>query len=295
MANLNQNNLKLAIQKDGRLTGDTLNFLRGSGLEFESSKQRLFSLCRNFPLEILYVRYDDIPNYVESGTVDLGIVGQSLIIEKESKVEELMKLNFGFCSLIIAVPKESNIRSIKGCKNLKIATSYPNSTIRYFYKNKIPMNPVKSIVDINGSVEIAPALGVADAISDLASTGSTLALNDLRQIAKIYDSEAVLIANKASLQNGKKDLLTKLMTRFEGVLAAKDYKYIMMNAPVDILSKMKKLIPGLKSPTVSPLTDKGWVSIQTVIKEDIFWDTIEKLKEMGATGIIVLPIEKMIV
>lgn len=291
MADLSNKNLKLAIQKDGRLTEETLELLRSSGLDFESSKQRLFSLCRNFPLEILYVRYDDIPNYVESGMVDLGIVGQSLVYEERPRAKMLLNLGFGFCSLTIAVPKESSIASVKGFKNLKVATSYPKSTKRFFNEKNIPI----SIVDINGSVEITPALGAADAISDLVSTGSTLALNDLRPIEKIYESEAVLIANEKSIESKEKEILTeKLLTRIKGVLAAKDYKYIMMNAPEKILLQMKKLIPGLKSPTISTLAEKGWVSVQTVIKEDVFWETIEKLKKMGATGIIVLPIEKMI-
>ena len=291
MANINNKNLKLAIQKQGRLTDETLEFLRKSGLEFESYKQRLFSSCRNFPLEILYVRDDDIPNYVASGTVDLGILGQNVLNEKRPKVKKLLNLRYGFCSLIVAVPKESKIIEINELKDKTIATSYPESTKKFFVENNIPVE----VVSISGSVEITPALGVAEAIVDLTSTGSTLALNDLRALTKIYDSEAVLIANEQILLNGKKDLLGKLMTRFKGVLSAKDYKYVMMNAPEDVLPKIKKIIPGLKSPTISPLATKGWFSVQTVIKEDVFWETIEKLKRVGASGIIVLPIEKMII
>ncbi len=291
MANINNKNLKLAIQKQGRLTDETLEFLRRSGLEFESYKQRLFSSCRNFPLEILYVRDDDIPNYVASGTVDLGILGQNLLNEERPKVKKLLNLRYGFCSLTLAVPKESEIKDISELKGKTIATSYPESTKKFFKENNIPVE----IVSISGSVEITPALGVAQAIVDLTSTGSTLALNDLRAITKIYDSEAVLIANEEALKNGKKDLLEKLITRFKGVLSEKDYKYVMMNAPEDMLPKIKKIIPGLKSPTISPLANKGWLSVQTVIKEDVFWETIEKLKQVGASGIIVLPIEKMII
>lgn len=290
MANINNKNLKLAIQKEGRLTEETLEFLRKSGLEFESYKQRLFSSCRNFPLEILYVRDDDIPDYVASGTVDLGIVGQNILNEERPKVKKLLNLRYGFCSLIIAVPKESEIKDIKELKNKKIATSYPESTKKFFKENNIPVEVVK----ISGSVEITPALGVAQAIVDLTSSGSTLALNDLRALTEIYESEAVLIANEEALKNGKKDLLDKLIIRFKGVLSAKDYKYVMMNAPKDALPKIKKIIPGLKSPTVSPLATEGWLSVQTVIKESVFWETIEKLKKLGASGIIVLPIEKMI-
>lgn len=291
MANLNSKNLKLAIQKQGRLSDETLDFLRASGLVFESSKQRLFSSCRNFPLEILYVRDDDIPDYVASGTVDLGIVGQNILNEERPKVKKMLNLRYGFCSLIVAVPKESTITSIEGLKNKTIATSYPESTKKFFKENNIPIE----IVRISGSVEITPALGVSQAIADLTSTGSTIALNDLRVLTKIYDSESVLIANKESVVNGKSVLLEKLMTRFRGVLSAKEYKYVMMNAPEDILPKLKKIIPGLKAPTISSLAKEGWISVQTVIKEDIFWETIEKLKQLGATGIIVLPIEKIIV
>jgi len=291
MATLSNKNLKLAIQKQGRLTDETLEFLRASGLAFESSKQKLFSSCRNFPLEILFVRDDDIPDYVASGTVDLGIVGQNVLYEERPKVKKLLNLRYGFCSLILAVPKESEYKNIKELKDKTIATSYPESTKKYFKENNIPVD----IVRISGSVEITPALGIAAAIVDLTSTGSTIALNDLRILTKIYDSESVLIANKETVVNGKSVLLEKLMTRFKGVLSAKEYKYVMMNAPEKILPKLKKIIPGLKSPTVSSLAKEGWVSVQTVIKEDIFWETIEKLKQLGATGIIVLPIEKIIV
>lgn len=287
---LENRNLKLAIQKEGRLTDETLEFLRKSGLEFESYKQRLFSLCRNFPSEILYVRDDDIPDYVSSGIVDLGIVGQNVLYEERPKVRKLLNLRYGFCSLVLAVPKESDISKISDLEKQTIATSYPESTKNYFKKNKVSVE----IIKISGSVEIAPALGVAKAVVDLTSTGSTLALNDLRILTKIYDSEAVLVANEQSLTNGKSDLVNKLMIRFKGVLSAKNYKYVMMNAPENILPKVKKIVPGLKSPTVSPLAKEGWISIQSVIKEEVFWETIEKLKNVGAQGIIVLPIEKII-
>lgn len=291
MKKLNDKNLKLAIQKSGRLTEETLEFLRKSGLEFDSYKQSLFSSCRNFPLEILYVRDDDIPDYVASGTVDFGIVGQNILNEKRPQVKKVLNLRYGFCSLILAVPKESRIEKIEELKNKKIATSYPKSTLKFFKENNIPVE----IVNIRGSVEITPALGVADAIVDLTSSGSTLAMNDLRILKNIYDSEAVLIANDQIFVNGKKTLFENLMTRFKGVLSAKEYKYIMMNAPVAILPKLKKIIPGLKSPTIAPLAKEDFVSVQSVIKENIFWETIAKLKEAGATGIIVLPIEKMII
>lgn len=291
MTNLNNKNLKLAIQKEGRLTEETLEFLRKTGFEFESYKQRLFSLCRNFPLEILYVRDDDIPDYVASGAVDLGILGQNILYEERPRVKKLLNLRFGFCALTVAIPKESAIKSLADLKNKTIATTYPQSTSNFFKKNNISVKTIR----ISGSVEIAPILGIASAIVDLTSTGSTLALNDLRPLAKIYDSEAVLIANKKSTVSPQKKILLKwLVTRFKGVLSAKNYKYVMLNAPAAILPKLKRIVPGLKSPTITPLAKDGWLSVQTVVKEDIFWDTIERLKSAGASGIIVLPIEKII-
>jgi len=286
------NKLKLAIQKNGRLTEETVSFLRSSGLEFESYQQRLFSTCRNFPLEIVYVRDDDISDYVKSGAVDLGVVGQNLINETRPNIRKLLNLRYGFCSLSLAVPKESTIKSVQDLENKTIATSYPSSTEYFFKKRNIKVN----IIKIKGSVEITPILGIASAIVDLVSTGSTLALNDLRIIEKLYDSEAVLLANPLSLKNEKKTKeIDKLLLRFKGVLSAKNYKYVMMNAPEKILPRIKKTIPGLKSPTISPLANPGWISIQSVIKEDVFWQTIEKLKKLGASDILVLPVEKLII
>lgn len=220
MDKLTNNNIKLAIQKDGRLTEETLNFLRSAGLEFESYRQRLFSVCRNFPLEILYVRQSDIPDYVASGTVDLGILGQNIINEKLSNIKKILNLRYGFCSLAVASPNESNIKSISDLKNKRVATSYPNSAKIFFRKQDIPVE----IVKINGSVELAPILGVADAIVDLVSTGETLRLNGLKQISTIYKSEAVLIASNNSLIV-KKSLVETVIKRFESVLTAQIYKY----------------------------------------------------------------------
>jgi ATP phosphoribosyltransferase len=290
MANLKNNNLKLAIQKQGRLTEETLTFLRKSGLEFDSYKQKLFSLCRNFPLEILFVRDDDISDYVASGVVDLGILGQNILNEERPRVKKLLNLRYGFCSLVVAVPKESTVKTIRTLKGKTIATSYPESAKKYFDKNAVSVK----LIPIAGSVEITPSLGVSDAIVDLTSTGSTLALNDLKILEKIYESESVLIANK-NIASQKGVLLERLITRFKGVLSASNYKYVMMNAPENILPKLKKIIPGLKSPTIASLTKEGWISVQSVIKEDVFWETIERLKWQGATGIVVLPIEKIIV
>lgn len=288
MKQLNNGSLKLAIQKNGRLTESTLSLLKSAGLEFENYQQKLFSSCWNFPLNIVYLRDDDIPDYVEQGAVDLGIVGENVIYEAQSDVKTELKLGFGYCSLCLAVPKESPINSAKELVGKKIATSYPQSTRKYLQANKIQVE----IVQINGSVEIAPSLQMSDAVIDLVSSGSTLTLNDLRVIEKIFSSEAVLIRN---IQQSKKDeLIKKLLTRLNGVLSAQNYKYVMMNAPESILNNIQKIVPGLKSPTISRLTTRGWISIQTVIKEDIFWETIEKLKQAGATGILVLPVEKLI-
>jgi len=289
MKKLNNGSIKLAIQKNGRLTESTVNLLISAGLEFESYQQQLFSSCWNFPLNIVYLRDDDIPDYVESGAVDLGIVGENIIIEQKNDVTKQLSLGYGFCSLCVAVPKESPISSIDELTGKKIATSYPESTKQYLDKEKIK----GEIVQINGSVEIAPALQMADAIIDLVSSGSTLALNDLKVIEKIYDSQAVLIGNR-SISGNKKILIQKLLTRINGVLSARNYKYVMMNAPKSILKSIQEIVPGLKSPTVSTLITKGWISVQTVIKEDVFWETIEKLKLLGATGILVLPVEKLI-
>lgn len=289
MKKLNNGSLKLAIQKNGRLTESTLELLKSAGLEFENYKQRLFSSCWNFPLNIVYLRDDDIPDYVASGAVDLGIVGENIIYETKSDVKLLLKLNFGYCSLCVAVPKESSINSKYELEGKKIATSYPQSAKKYLKQYAIR----GEIVQINGSVEIAPALQMADAVIDLVSSGSTLALNDLRVVEKIFDSQAVLIGNTDQSKE-KAIMIQKFLTRLNGVLSAKNYKYVMMNAPEFILDKIKQIVPGLKSPTISRLTTKDWISIQTVIREDVFWETIEKLKQAGATGILVLPVEKLI-
>ena len=288
----NNNNLKLAIQKEGRLTQESLEFLRKSGLEFESYRQKLMSSCRNFPLEIIYVRDNDISGYVENGIVDLGILGQNLLNEKRPKVKKLLDLRYGFCSLVIAVPKESEIQNIEDLKGKKIATAYPQSTSGYFRKNRIPIK----IVSISGSVEITPILGMAEAVTDLTSTGSTLALNDLRVIEEIYDSEAVLINTlKATRDDKKRFILNKLLIRFKAVLSAQRYKYVMMNAQEKTLPKLIKIIPGLKTPTITRLGKEGRVSVASVIKEDVFWETVARLQSLGVSQITVLPVEKMII
>lgn len=290
MSKLKDKNLKLAIQKDGRLTEETMKILDSAGFEFESYHRKLFAICRNFPMEILFVRDDDIPDYVQTGVADLGIVGQNLIQEESASVTEILKLGFGYCHLTLAVPKESKYKDVKDLDKKRVATSYPNTTKNFFKSNGIDIEVVK----ISGAVELTPSLGVADAIVDITATGSTMVLNDLRPIADVLDSQAVLVANPKVLTNGKGDLIAQLVTRFKGVMAAKHFKYIMMNAPVSSLDEIKGIAPGLNSPTVMPLTKDGWIAIHAVVEENQFWDIAEKLKKLGAEGILVTPIEKLI-
>jgi len=289
MKKLNNGYIKLAIQKKGRLTDSTIALLRSAGLEFESYQQKLFAACRNFPLNIVYLRDDDIPDYVEKGAVDLGIVGDNIVIESGSRVNKILSLPYGYCTLSLAVPKESKVNKLIDLEGKRIATSYTKLALQYLKKNNIQAE----LIRINGSVEIAPALQMSDAIIDFVSTGSTMLLNDLRVIEKIYESQAMLIS-KASLSSEKMAIIQKLLLRLKGVLAADNYKYVMMNAPSEIVKIIQTIVPGLKAPTISRLSTPGWISIQTVIQEDVFWETIEKLKDAGATGILVLPVEKLI-
>ena len=283
--------LRLAIQRSGRLTDDTLSLLHLIGLEFESYGQRLFSRCRNFPLSILYGRDDDIPSYVDIGTADLGIVGRNLIYEEGVEVEELVALGFGYCQLVIAVHRDSPYKSVDEVKAIKLATSYPNSARRFFAER----GAEPEIITISGSVEMAPALGLADAIVELTATGSTLILNDLRQIQTILESEAVLVANRASLEDPeKRQLIDRILLRINAVRAAKRFKYLMMNAPESALDEIKRIVPGLKSPTVIPLQIPGWVAVHMAIQEDIFWESIEQLRRAGASEILVSSLDKLL-
>jgi ATP phosphoribosyltransferase len=283
--------LKLAIQRSGRLTDHTLDLLRHAGLEFESYGQRLFSHARNFPLSILYTRDDDIPDYVDLNTVDLGIVGRNLVHEKDADVVELAGLRYGYCELVVAVPGDSDITEPAQLLNAKIATSYPGSARRYFES----LGGSPDIITISGSVEVAPALGLADAIVELTATGSSLRLNDLRAIHTILESEAVLIANRKALDNpAKREDIERLLMRINAVDAARRFKYVMMNAPADRLEDIKSVLPGLKSPTVIPLDVPGWVAVHAAIEEDVFWDKIERLRRAGATEILVSALDKLL-
>lgn len=293
MYNKKNGNLKIVIQKEGRLTEGTLSLLHQIGLDFETYKQRqkLFSPCYNFPLEILYVRDDDIPNYVQTGVADLGIVGRNLLLEKKSSVKEILPLGFGNCTLMVAVHKDSKVQDVKDLNHARVATSYPRVAHKFFKSKGIHVR----IINISGSVEITPTIGIADAIVDLVSTGSSLLLNDLRPIVPIFESQAVIIANKMSLKDQYKSAnIERLINRFKGVLAAKKYKYVMMNVPEHALKDLRNLTPGLKSPTVMPLMEKGWFAVHTVLEEETFWEVIERMKKVGAQGILVSNIEKMI-
>ena len=286
----NNNNLKLAIQKKGRLTDDTILFLENAGLILDTDGQRLFAKCRNYPLDIVFVRDDDIPDFVENSTVDIGIVGENILYEKNSRVQKMLLLNFGYCRLVIAVQKDLPISNIGDLNKSKITTSYPRSVQRFFNSQNIPVD----ILEVKGSVELSPALGISSVVADLTSTGSTLAICDLRIIETIFESQAVLIS-RTNINNRRQGLIDSLIFRFKAFLEAQKYKYVMINAPEEKLEQITKIVPGLKSPTVTPLAIKGWISIQTAIQENVFWEKIEKIKEIGASGIIALPIEKLII
>ena len=284
--------LRLAIQKEGRLTEHTLSLLRSVGLDFDSYKQRLFSSVRNFELDILYSRDDDIPEFLASGTADLGVVGQNLIFEEQVDVTELQPVGFGHCSLVVAVPKESGITDPRQLAGKKLATSYPKSAQQYLKSLDI----TAEVITLSGAVELAPNLGVANAIVEITATGSSLALNDLVPIHTILKSEAVLAANKQSLEHPyKRRNIDRLLVRVRAALSAKQFKYIVMNVQREALDRVITVVPGLKSPTVVPLADPDWVAVHTVIKQETFWDVMEQLREAGAGGILVVPIEQILI
>ncbi len=282
-------NLKIAIQKSGRLSDSSVEILKGIGLDFEEYKRQLFVQCSNFPANILYTRDDDIPNFVESGAADIGIIGGDVLEELGVNVEIIQEMDFGKCALKIAVKEDSTITKISDLECKRIATTFPKITKKFFDSKGVEVE----IVVIQGGVELAPNIGIADAIVDLVSTGFTLKVNNLRVVETIFKSQAVLIKNK-DLDKSKEDQINKLVERIKGLKRARNSKYIMLNAPKEILEDIKNLVPGLKSPTIAKLAQDDWISVQTVVEEDIFWDVIEKLKELGARDIIVMPIEKII-
>jgi ATP phosphoribosyltransferase len=282
--------LKIAIQKSGRLYEDSIKLLKECGIELNNGNKQLKAAAFNFPIEVYFLRDDDIPQYVYDGVADIGIVGENVLLEKNKDIDIAYRLGFGRCRLSIAVPKTVQYTSLEDLRGLKIATTY--STILQQYLDD--KNIVAEIHEISGSVEIAPSIGLADAICDLVSSGSTLFTNGLKEVEVILQSEAVLSVNK-NLTSDKRLILEKLLLRINSVKTAKNNKYILLNAPNHQLKNIFSLLPGMKSPTVVPLVEEGWSSIQSVINENDFWDVIEKLKQFEAEGIIVMPIEKMIV
>ena len=282
--------LKIAIQKSGRLYEDSIKLLKECGIELNNGNKQLKAAAFNFPIEVYFLRDDDIPQYVFDGVADIGIVGENVLLEKNKDIEIAYRLGFGRCRLSIAVPKTVQYTSLEDLRGLKIATTY--STILQQYLDD--KNIVAEIHEISGSVEIAPSIGLADAICDLVSSGSTLFTNGLKEVEVILQSEAVLSVNK-NLTADKRLILEKLLLRINSVKTAKNNKYILLNAPNYQLKNIFSLLPGMKSPTVVPLVEEGWSSIQSVVNENDFWDVIEKLKQFEAEGIIVMPIEKMIV
>lgn len=282
--------LKIAVQKSGRLYEDSIKLLKECGIELNNGNKQLKAVAFNFPIEVYFLRDDDIPQYVYDGVADIGIVGENVLLEKNKEIDLIYRLGFGRCRLSIAVPKSMHYTSLEDLKGLKIATTY--STILQEYLSQKNCNA--EIHEISGSVEIAPGIGLADAICDLVSSGSTLFTNGLREVEIILQSEAVLAANK-NLSEEKKEVLEKLLLRINAVKTAKNNKYILLNAPNHQLKNIFTLLPGMKSPTVVPLAEEGWSSVQSVVNENDFWEVIEKLKQFEAEGIIVIPIEKMIV
>ncbi len=284
-------NLKIAIQKKGRLNTKSMQLLKSCGIEIENFQDRLFVSASNFNLDVLFLRDDDIPEYVQDNVAHIGIVGENEMLEKGLDVEPIKKLGFGKCSLMMGVPEKDELQNIGDLENKTIATSYPNILNNYLKEKKINAK----VIELSGSVEIAPSLGVADYICDIVSSGNTLKLNKLKKSFNIIDSQAVLIKSKKLDENPKlKMIFDKLMMRIDSSLKAKKSKYIMMNVPKSSLELIIEIIPSLESPTVLPLSNKGLVAVHAVIKEDKFWDINEDLKAAGASGILSMPIENII-
>jgi ATP phosphoribosyltransferase len=281
--------LRIAVQKSGRLQEDSLLILKECGLKVDASNGKLKSIVPNFPLEVLFLRNSDIPQYVEDGVVDIAIIGENLLIEEESKLEVLLPLSFSKCRVSLAVPKNSDIQSVKDFQGKKIATSYPTTVQNYLRKNGVTAD----IHTISGSVEVAPTIGLADGICDIVSSGNTLFMNGLRELEVILQSEAVLVKN-SKLSAEKQEILDKLIFRMKAVLSSRNSKYILLNAPNDAIAEISSILPGMKSPTVLPLAEPGWSSLHSVISEDQFWEKIDALKSAGAEGILIVPIEKMV-
>jgi ATP phosphoribosyltransferase len=284
------NKLKIAIQKSGRLSEKSLKLFEECGVKISNSDRKLKAEALNFPLEILFLRDDDIPQYVEQGVADIGILGENEVWEKDREVEVIEKLGFANCKLSLAIPKDEIYTDLNFFQNKKIATSYPKILQKFFDDRGINV----IIEEIGGSVEIATGIGLADAIFDIVSTGSTLVMNGLKEVEIVTKSEAVLIAN-STLSEEKLTILNRLLFRLKALKNASENKYILLNAPNSAIQQICDVLPGIKSPTILPLAETGWSSLHSVVKEDEFWDIINQLKILGAEGILVVPIEKMII
>ena len=281
--------LRIAVQSKGRLFDDTMNLLSEADIKVSASKRTLLVQSTNFPIEVLYLRDDDIPQSVASGVADIGIVGENEFVERGENAQIIVRLGFSKCRLSLAIPKKIDYTGLKWFDGKKIATSYPNILRNFMKKNGINAD----IHVITGSVEISPGIGLADGIFDIVSSGSTLISNNLAEVEVVMKSEALLIGNW-NMDEQKHQILNEMLFRFEAVRSAQDKKYVMMNAPKDKIDAITEVLPGIKSPTIIPLADENWCSIHTVLDEKRFWEIIGKLKELGAQGILVTPIEKMI-
>lgn len=281
--------LKIAVQKSGRLSEASKSLMEECGIKFSNGAGVLKTVARNFPVELLFLRDDDIPQYVEQQVADIGILGENMVIEKNKDVNVIEQLGFAQCRLSLAIPREQTYPGIKYFLNKKIATSYPRILTTYLQKHGIKAE----IEEISGSVEIAPGIGLSDAICDIVSSGSTLMTNGLHEVEVIMKSQAVIIGNK-NLDEAKMAILERLLFRIRAVKNARENKYILLNAPESAIEKICRILPGMKSPTILPLVEKGWCSLHSVVREDEFWERIDQLKKAGAEGILVIPIEKMI-
>jgi ATP phosphoribosyltransferase len=282
-------NIRIAVQKSGRLSEESLKLFKACGIKFESGGSKLKTVSSNFPIEFLFLRDDDIPGYVEDGVADLGVIGENVLMEHIRQIDVVKELGFSKCRLSLAIPRNEEYSGIEFFQGKNIATSYPNLTNAFLAKQGIQV----TTHEISGSVEIAPSIGLAEAICDIVSTGGTLLSNGLKEVATVFQSQAVLIANQ-KLSEEKQEILAKLLFRIDSVQRGQNAKYVVLNAKESDLAKIKSLLPGMKAPSVMPLAETGWVSIHSVISENDFWDIIEALREAGAQGILVLPIEKMI-
>lgn len=281
--------LRIALQKSGRLSESSLALIKECGIDFQNGTGKLKSEASNFPAEFLFLRDDDIPGYVADGVADIGIIGENVMVEKNQEVRLIERLGFSKCRLSVAVPKGKEYKGLQDLQGIDIATSYPRILGNFLQKNQISAH----IHEISGSVEIAPSIGLAEAICDIVSSGSTLMSNGLKEVEVVFHSEAVLIGNP-NISAEKQKILEKLLFRIHAVQNAKKNKYILLNAPKNALDKIVQILPGMKSPTILPLAIDGWCSVHSVIHEDDFWEIIESLKTAGAEGILVVPIEKMI-